>query len=139
MNKVEAPCLFNETQQALNRTSVLHHEAFLRYREEFKRHKAVTRELVEKKNAYQLLSERLQAELEASQKEHANLVEQVRRIFELSDDDSHTLTNDPNPQVQKRLDQIEQLKVEMDTVKAEAEEWKKNIDRLASEKETARA
>ncbi|XP_070052696.1 uncharacterized protein [Nicotiana tomentosiformis] len=106
--------------------------------EEFKRHEAVNRELVEKKDAYKLLNKRLQAELEASRKEHADLVEQVRRIFELSDDDSDTLANDSNPQVQKRLDQIEQLQVEVDTVKVETEEWKKNMDRLASKKETAR-
>nr|XP_016444682.1 PREDICTED: tropomyosin-like [Nicotiana tabacum] len=47
------------------------------------------------------------------------------------------MANDPNPQVQKRLDQIEQLHVEVDTVKAQAEKYKKNIDRLASKKETA--
>ncbi|XP_070049013.1 uncharacterized protein [Nicotiana tomentosiformis] len=72
MNEVEAPCLFNEAQQAL----MLHHEAFLRYREEFKRQEAETRELVEKKYAYKLLSEKLQAELEAARKEHVDLVEQ---------------------------------------------------------------
>ncbi|XP_070048809.1 uncharacterized protein [Nicotiana tomentosiformis] len=48
------------------------------------------------------------------------------------------MANDPNPQVQKRLDQIEKLQVEVDTVKAESEEWKKNMDRLSSEKQTAR-
>ncbi|XP_070045333.1 uncharacterized protein [Nicotiana tomentosiformis] len=85
-------------------SSVLHHETFLRYREEFKCHKAETRELFEKKDAYKLLN---------------------------------TLANDPNSQVQKRLDQIGQLQVEVDTVNAEAEEWKKNMDRLASKKETA--
>ncbi|XP_070037087.1 uncharacterized protein [Nicotiana tomentosiformis] len=139
MNEVEVPCLFNEAQHALNRASVLHHEVFLRYREEFKRHEVVTLEFAEKKDTYMLLSEKLQAKLKAVRKEHADLVEQVRRIFELSDDDSDTLANDPNPQVQKRLDQIEQLQVEVDTVKAETEKRKKNMDRLTSEKETARA
>ncbi|XP_070047224.1 uncharacterized protein [Nicotiana tomentosiformis] len=75
MNEVEAPYLFNEAQQVLNQASVLHHEDFLRYREEFKRHEAVTRELIEKKDAYKLLSEKLQAELEAARKEHSGLVE----------------------------------------------------------------
>nr|XP_009618570.1 myosin-2 heavy chain-like [Nicotiana tomentosiformis] len=92
MDEVEAPCLFNEAQQALNR-------------------------LTEKRDAYKLLSEKLQAELKAVRKEHADLVEQV----------------------QKKLDQIEQLQAEVDTVKDEAEEWKGSMDRLASEKETARA
>ncbi|XP_075103606.1 uncharacterized protein LOC142178175 [Nicotiana tabacum] len=45
MNEVEVPCLFNEAQHALNRASVLHHEAFLQYREEFKHHEVMTREL----------------------------------------------------------------------------------------------
>ncbi|XP_033515135.1 GRIP domain-containing protein RUD3-like [Nicotiana tomentosiformis] len=99
----------------------------------------MTRDLVEKKNVYKLLNERLQTELEASRKEHADLVEQVRRIFKLSDDDSDTLANETNPHVQKRLDQTEQLQVEVDTMKAEAEEQKKNMDCLASEKETVRA
>ncbi|XP_070025029.1 uncharacterized protein [Nicotiana sylvestris] len=36
-------------------------------------------------------------------------------------------------------DKIGQLREEIDVVKAKAEEWEKNIDRLASEKETARA
>ncbi|XP_070031780.1 MAR-binding filament-like protein 1-1 [Nicotiana tomentosiformis] len=48
------------------------------------------------------------------------------------------MANDPNPQVQKKLDQIEQLQAEVDKVKAEAEEWKKNMNRLASKKETSR-
>ncbi|XP_070054929.1 tropomyosin-like [Nicotiana tomentosiformis] len=41
--------------------------------------------------------------------------------------------------VQKKLDQIEQVQAKVDTVKVEAEEWKRNMDILASEKETARA
>lgn len=51
-----------------------------------------------RRDAYKLLSERLQAELEAARKEHADLVEQV----------------------QKKLDKIEQLQAEVDVVKAEA-------------------
>lgn len=35
------------------------------------------------------------------------------------------MANDLNSQVQKRLDQIEQLQMKVDTVKVEAEEWKK--------------
>nr|XP_016445051.1 PREDICTED: immunoglobulin G-binding protein H-like [Nicotiana tabacum] len=105
MNELEAPCMLNEAQHALNRASVLHHETFLRYREELKHHEVETRELTEKRDTYKLLSEKLQAGLEVAQKEHADLVEQV----------------------------------EVDTVKAEAKEWKKNTDHLASEKETGRA
>ncbi|XP_070055438.1 uncharacterized protein [Nicotiana tomentosiformis] len=88
------------------------------------------RELTENRDAYKFLSKKLHAELEAAWKEHADLVEQVRRFFEVSDDESDTMPNVPNPQVQKKLDQIEQLQVEVDTVKAEAEEWKRNMDRF---------
>ncbi|XP_070010789.1 uncharacterized protein [Nicotiana sylvestris] len=79
----------------------------------------------------------LQALRDVAKKEHADLVEQVRQLFEVSDNDSDTVTNGPNPQVQQKLDQIKHLRVEADAVKAEAEEWKSNMDRLASEKETA--
>ncbi|XP_070042877.1 uncharacterized protein [Nicotiana tomentosiformis] len=41
--------------------------------------------------------------------------------------------------VQRKLDVIGRLREEVDAVKAEAEAWTKNIDRLASEKEVARA
>lgn len=73
-----------------------------------------------RRDAYKLLSERLQAELEAARKEHADLVEQVRRVLEVSDDESVMVANGPNPQVQKKLDKIEQLQAEVDVVKAEA-------------------
>ncbi|XP_075101980.1 uncharacterized protein LOC142177393 [Nicotiana tabacum] len=48
------------------------------------------------------------------------------------------MANSSVPQVQQKFDVIRQLRVEVDAVKAEAEEWKKNMDRLASEKEAAR-
>nr|XP_016480411.1 PREDICTED: centrosome-associated protein CEP250-like [Nicotiana tabacum] len=118
---------------------VLHHEMFLRYREELNHHEAESRELTEKRDAYKLLSEKLQAELEAARKEHADLVEQVRRVFKVSDDESDKVANGPYPHVQKKLDQIDQLQAEVDAVKAEAEEWKRNMDCLASEKEAALA
>lgn len=115
--------------------SVLHHEAFLHFREEFKHHEAETQELAEKKDTYRLLSDKLHAELETAQKENAGLLEQVIRIFDHSD----IFANDPKLQSQKRLYQVGQFRVEVDAMKAEAEEWKKNMDRLASEKEIARA
>jgi len=89
--------------------SVLQHKAFLRYREEFKCHEVKTWELTEKKDAYNLLREKSQADLEAARNEHTDLLEQVRKVFEVSHDESDTVANDPNPQVQNKLDQIEQL------------------------------
>ncbi|XP_070039587.1 protein BLISTER-like [Nicotiana tomentosiformis] len=118
--------------------SMLHHEAFLRYREEFKSHEAETRELAEKRDAYKLLNEKSQAELEAARRKNFDLVKQVRIVFEVSDDKSDLIANDPCPQDQKKLDVIKQLRGKVDAVKIETEEWKKNVDRLASEKETAR-
>ncbi|XP_019253718.1 PREDICTED: uncharacterized protein LOC109232411 [Nicotiana attenuata] len=128
------------------RASVFHHEAFLRSREELNRYEAEIRGLTEKKDAFKLLSEQreeevksLRNDLEASQEEHADLVEQVNRIFAVTEEKSSIVTNDLNPQVQQKIDIIGQLRKEVETIKTEAEEWKKNMDRLASEKETARA
>ncbi|XP_070032001.1 uncharacterized protein [Nicotiana tomentosiformis] len=128
-----------ESQQALNQVSVLYHEAFLRYREESKRYKAEARELAEKRDTYKLLSEKSQAGLEAARRERTDLVKQVRRVFGVNNDELDLVANNPNSQVQNKLDVIEQVRGEVDIVKAEIEEWKKNMDRLASEKETARA
>nr|XP_016488330.1 PREDICTED: uncharacterized protein LOC107808335 [Nicotiana tabacum] len=100
MDEVEAPYLFNESQQALNWAS---------------------------------------AELEATRKEHAEWVEQVNRVLEDSEEDLDTVANDPILLVQKRLDRIRQLQAKVDTKKAEAEEWKRNMDLLASEKEAVQA
>ncbi|XP_070057357.1 uncharacterized protein [Nicotiana tomentosiformis] len=107
MNEVDAPCMFNEAQKALNRASVLHHKTFIRYWEELNQHEAETRGFTKNRDAYKLLREKLQAELEAARKEHVDLVEQLRE--------------------------------EVDAVKPEAEEWKRNMDRLASEKDIAQA
>ncbi|XP_070057402.1 uncharacterized protein [Nicotiana tomentosiformis] len=67
------------------KASVLHHEAFLQSRGELSRYEAEVRRLTEERDAFKLLSEqregevkRLQAELEASRKEQAELAEQVR-------------------------------------------------------------
>ncbi|XP_070039908.1 uncharacterized protein [Nicotiana tomentosiformis] len=138
MNEVEASYLFNKAQQAMNRALVLHHKAFLQYREESKRFEAEAWELAEKRDAYKLLNEKSQAKLQAACREHSDLVEQVRRVFEVSDDESNLVANDPCPHVQIKLDMIEKLRREVDTVKAEIEECKKNMDRIASEKETTR-
>ncbi|XP_070020728.1 uncharacterized protein [Nicotiana sylvestris] len=145
MNEGDAPCLFNEVQQALNQASVLHHETFLQYRDELNQFEAEVRGLTEKRDAYKLLSEQregeaksLRVELEVARKENTDLVEKVK-VFEVSDDQLNSVTNTPNPQVQQNLDQIDQLQAEMDVIKVNAEEWKSKMDRLASKKETTRA
>lgn len=55
-------------------------------------------------------AEGLRAELVMDQKEHAELSEQVRRIFEVRDDDSIMVIDGPNLQVQQKLDMIVQLR-----------------------------
>nr|XP_009608700.1 uncharacterized protein LOC104102643 isoform X1 [Nicotiana tomentosiformis]XP_016461649.1 PREDICTED: uncharacterized protein LOC107784961 isoform X1 [Nicotiana tabacum] len=114
MNAVGAACLFNEAQHALNRASVLHHEAFLRIRKE---HEDEVRDLTEKSDTYKLLSEKRRADLVTARDEHAEMAEQV----------------------QQRLEQIGRLQTQVDAIQAEAEEFKKNMYILASKKETVQA
>ncbi|XP_070053019.1 uncharacterized protein [Nicotiana tomentosiformis] len=124
--------------------SMLHHETFLRYRNELNQLEAEVRGLTEKRDTYKLLSEQheretksLRAELEVARKDHADLVEYVK-IFEVSDDDLDTVTNGRNLRDQQKIDWIDQLCAEMDAVKVETEEWRGKIDRLAWKKETVR-
>nr|XP_009614531.1 uncharacterized protein LOC104107432 [Nicotiana tomentosiformis] len=66
----------------------------------------------------------LEAEIkELAEKEHAVLLEHIK-IFEVSDDELDTVSNGLNPQVQQKIDRVNQLRAEMDEVKAMAEEWK---------------
>ncbi|XP_070055536.1 uncharacterized protein [Nicotiana tomentosiformis] len=88
------------------------------------------RELAQKRDTYKLLSEQheeaiksLQAELDMTQKDHADLVEHVK-IFEVSDDELDIATNDQTSQVQQKVDKIDQLRAKMNEVKAMTEEWK---------------
>nr|XP_016515615.1 PREDICTED: uncharacterized protein LOC107832315 [Nicotiana tabacum] len=81
----------------------------------------------------------LRAELEAAQKEQADLAEQVKRIFEVNETDSGMVASSSVPHVQRKLDVNRQLREEVDAVKAEAEVWKKNMDHLALVKEATRA
>ncbi|XP_070031721.1 intracellular protein transport protein USO1-like [Nicotiana tomentosiformis] len=78
------------------------------------------------------------AELEVARKEHTDLVEQVK-VFEVSDDEFDLVTDGQNPQVQQKLDRIDQLRAEIDIVKVETDEWRCRINRLASEIMVARA
>ncbi|XP_009613843.1 uncharacterized protein [Nicotiana tomentosiformis] len=129
MKKVDVPCLFNEVQQALNWASVLHHERFLRYCVKVNQLELELKEQAQKRDTYKILIEQqdgvikdLQAELDRAQKEasvlrheHADLVKKV----------------------QQKIDQIDQLRKEMDEIQVMLDGWKSKIDMLASEKETA--
>ncbi|XP_070036186.1 GRIP domain-containing protein RUD3-like [Nicotiana tomentosiformis] len=123
--------------------SVFYHKNFLRYRDELSQLEAEVKELAKKRSMYELLSDQreeevksLRAELDAAQKEHADLLEQLK-IFEVSDDEIDMVSNGQNPQVQQKVDRVDQLQVEMDEVNAMTEEWKGKMDRLPSEKKTA--
>ncbi|XP_070046442.1 uncharacterized protein [Nicotiana tomentosiformis] len=78
MNMAGLACLFNEAQHALNRVSILHHEAFLRIREE---HEAEVWDLTEKSNSYKLLSEKLRVDLAAARDENEEMAEQVDELM----------------------------------------------------------
>ncbi|XP_070054842.1 uncharacterized protein [Nicotiana tomentosiformis] len=108
-------------------------------------YEAKVRRLTGERDALKLLSEQrkgevkgLRAELEAYRKEQVELAEQVKRIFEFNDIDLGVMASSSVPQVEQKFDVIRQLCVEVDVVKSEAEEWKKNMDHLVLEKDTAR-
>ncbi|XP_070036900.1 uncharacterized protein [Nicotiana tomentosiformis] len=116
--------------------SMLHHEAFLRIRE---KHDVEVRSLTEKSDSYKLLSEKLRADLTATQEEHEEMAEQVFRIFHDSEDEKEITTNDPILQVRQRIEQIRRLNSHVDGLLAEAEEFKKSMDILASKKKAVQA
>ncbi|XP_070032246.1 KNR4/SMI1 homolog [Nicotiana tomentosiformis] len=83
----EASSLFNEAQQALNRASTLHQEAFSRSRAELSRYEADLRGLTEEKIALRLLcgqreeeTKDLRAELAKTHKDQSDLIEQKEGV-----------------------------------------------------------
>ncbi|XP_070056760.1 uncharacterized protein [Nicotiana tomentosiformis] len=136
MNAVGPACLFNESQHALNRASVLHHEAFLRIREE---HDAEVWCLTKKSDSYRHLSENLRADLSAAREGHEEMAEQVFRMFHDSEDEEEITTNDPVLQVRQRIEQVGRLNSQVEALLAEAAEFKKYMDILASKKEAVEA
>ncbi|XP_033511836.1 uncharacterized protein [Nicotiana tomentosiformis] len=125
------PCLFNEVQQAQNRASVLHHESFLRYWDEVYHLELEVKELSEKRDMNKCLSEQhegpikdLQAGLDEAQREALNLRREHADLVE---------------KVQQKIERIDQLQAKMNEVQAMTDGWKRKMDRLASEKETAQA
>ncbi|XP_019236223.1 PREDICTED: uncharacterized protein LOC109216514 [Nicotiana attenuata] len=119
-------------QHALNRASLLNHEAFLRIREE---RKAEVQGLTEKCDTYKLLSEKLQVDLVTARDEHVGMAEQVLRVLHDSEDELEITTNDLILQVRQRLEQIKDLQRQIDKVRGEAEEFKECMDILAAQKE----
>nr|XP_016490835.1 PREDICTED: uncharacterized protein LOC107810555 [Nicotiana tabacum] len=117
MNAVGPAYLFNEAQHALNRASVLHHEAFLRIREE---HDAEGRSLTKKSDSYRLICEKLRADLTAAREEHEEMTEQVFRMFHDSEDEKEITTNDAILQGRQRIEQIGRLNSQLRSAKENA-------------------
>ncbi|XP_070029120.1 uncharacterized protein [Nicotiana sylvestris] len=102
----------------------LHREAIFKSRAELNRCEADLKRFKEERDALKLISGQkeeeikdLRAELAKAHKEQTDLIEQVRQ----------------------KAEKIEQLRDEAKMKKAENFRWKQNMDRLASEKDTARA
>ncbi|XP_070032792.1 uncharacterized protein [Nicotiana tomentosiformis] len=95
------------------KASMLHHEAFFQSRGELSRYEAKIRKLTEERDALKLLNKQREVEVKG-----------LRAELEASRKEQAELA--------------EQFRAEVDVVKSKAEEWKKNMDYLASEKKTAR-
>ncbi|XP_070057472.1 uncharacterized protein [Nicotiana tomentosiformis] len=140
----EASILFNEAQQALNRASVLHREAFSQSRAELSQYEADLRGFTEERNALRLLcgqkeeeTKDLRAELAKAHQDQTDLIEQVIKILKVYGLDSGTVANISISKLQQKVERIEQLREEVNMMKAETLGWKEGMDRFAAEKETA--
>ncbi|XP_070035487.1 tropomyosin-like [Nicotiana tomentosiformis] len=71
-------------------------------------------------------------------REHVDLVEKVK-VFEVRNEDLVAVANNNTSQVQQKIDQIDELRKEMDEIQVMADGWKSKMDMLASEKEIAQA
>ncbi|XP_019232390.1 PREDICTED: uncharacterized protein LOC109213091 [Nicotiana attenuata] len=128
-NMIEASSLFDEAQQALSRA--LFKEAFSISRTELSRCEADLQRLTEERNSLKLLcgkkkeTKGLRAELATAHKEQTDLIEKVMKILEA--------------QCSTKAKKIEQLREEVNMMRAKTLGWKQNMDRFASEKDAARA
>ncbi|XP_070025293.1 uncharacterized protein [Nicotiana sylvestris] len=119
----DASSIFDEAHRLPSQALTLHREAFSKSRSELSWYEADLKRLTEERDALRLLSGQkeeqikvLRAELAITHKEHTDLIDQV----------------------QKKAEMIEQLRKVANMMRAETLGWKQNMDRLASEKETAR-
>ncbi|XP_070048909.1 uncharacterized protein [Nicotiana tomentosiformis] len=126
----------DEEVPAPKQTLMLRHEAFLRIREE---HEAELRSLTENSDTYKLVSEKLRADLAMTQNEHAEMAEQVFQVLHDTEDELEITNDDPIMQARQSLENIGRLQTQVDAIQAEVEEFKKNMDILASKREIAQA
>ncbi|XP_070057778.1 uncharacterized protein [Nicotiana tomentosiformis] len=103
--------LFHEVQQALNQAATVHREACSRSRAELRQYEADLRRVTEERNALRILFGQREEEIKDLRAELAK----------------------------QKLEVIGKLCEEVDMIRAETLGWKYGMDRLAAEKETARA
>ncbi|XP_070039085.1 nuclear matrix constituent protein 1b-like [Nicotiana tomentosiformis] len=104
--------------------SSVHREACSRSRAELSRYEADLRRVTEERNTLKLLCGKREEEIRDLRAELAR---------------AHQDQTDLTEQLQQKLEVIGKLREEVDTIRAEALGWKYGMDRLAAEKETARA
>ncbi|XP_070032391.1 uncharacterized protein [Nicotiana tomentosiformis] len=124
--------------------STLYWEAFSRSRVELSWYEADLRGLTEERNVLKLLcgqkeeeTKDLRAELAKAHQDQTDLIEQVMKILKAHGLDSRTVVNISISQLQQKVERIEQLHEEVNTMKAETLGWKEGMDRFAAKKETA--
>ncbi|XP_009621846.1 uncharacterized protein [Nicotiana tomentosiformis] len=116
--------LFCEVQQALNRAVTVNREVCSRSRAELHRFEADLQWVTEEMNALRLLSGQREEEIKGLRAELAK---------------AHQDQTDLTEQLQQKLETIEQLREEVDIIRAETMGWKDGMDHLAAEKEIVRA
>ncbi|XP_018632266.1 uncharacterized protein [Nicotiana tomentosiformis] len=138
--------LFCEVQQALNRAVTVNREVCSRSRAELHRFEADLQWVTEEMNALRLLSGQreeeikgLRAELAKAHQDQTDLTEQVMIILRTHGLNSGLEANISISQLQQKLETIEQLREEVDIIRAETMGWKDGMDHLAAEKEIVRA
>ncbi|XP_070048907.1 uncharacterized protein [Nicotiana tomentosiformis] len=102
-------------------------------------HEADLRSLTENSDTYKLVSEKHRADLATTQNEDAEIAEQVFRVLHDTEDELEITNNDLIMQARQSLEKIGRLQTQVDAIQAEAEEFKKNMDILASKKEIVQA
>ncbi|XP_075093811.1 uncharacterized protein LOC107794032 isoform X2 [Nicotiana tabacum] len=78
----------------------------------------------------------LQADLAKVREERVELDQQVSLVLLKYGFDSTVEVNPPLSQLQQKIEKIGLLREEVDQIRAECNQWKETIDRLAAEKET---
>ncbi|XP_070042784.1 uncharacterized protein [Nicotiana tomentosiformis] len=124
----------------------VHREACSRSRVELRRYEADLRRVTEERNTLRLLFGQkeeeikdIRAELAKDHQDQTDLTEHVIIILKTHGLDPGTVANILISQLRQKLEVIGKLREEVDMIRAESLGWKDGMDRLATEKETARA